>query len=71
MIVLQLYIFYGASIGLRRFYFEEDSIMQLIITYDAARIEDTEPIYQLCSQLILNYESLENIDSSSVLKWVH
>lgn len=45
--------------------------MQLEITYDTAKIEDIEPIYQLCRQLILDYENLESIDCDRVLNWVH
>ena len=45
--------------------------MQPEITYDTAKIEDIEPIYQLCRQLILAYENLKNIDSDRVLSWVH
>ena len=62
---------YGAGFGLRRFYFKEDSSMQPEITYDTAKIEDIDPIYQLCRQLILDYENLNNIDSDRVLSWVH
>ena len=45
--------------------------MQPEITYDTAKIEDIEPIYQLCRQLILDYENLESIDCDRVLNWVH
>lgn len=45
--------------------------MQPEITYYTAKIEDIEPIFQLCRQLILDYENLENIDSDRVLNWVH
>ena len=40
------------------------------ITYEKAKIEDIEPIYELCKQLILDYEDLEKIDVSKVLDWV-
>ena len=40
------------------------------ITYEKAKVEDIEPIYELCKQLILDYEDLEKIDVSKVLDWV-
>ena len=40
------------------------------ITYQKARHEDIEPIYQLSKQLILNYEELETIDFEKVMNWV-
>ena len=70
-IVGKLCVFTAQASGLRRFYFKEDSRMQLEITYDTAKIEDIEPIYQLCRQLILDYENLESIDCDRVLNWVH
>ena len=45
--------------------------MKPMITYDNAKDEDIEPIYQLCKQLILDYEDLENIDVERVFSWVH
>lgn len=45
--------------------------MQPHITYGRAKMEDIEPIYQLCRQLILDYENLETIDYDRVLNWVH
>ena len=41
------------------------------ITYDKARNSDIEPIYQLCKQLIDDYENVNNIDYDKVLQWVH
>lgn len=40
------------------------------ITYDRAKNEDVERIYQLCKQLIHDYEDIENIDYDKVLNWV-
>ena len=45
--------------------------MKPMINYDNAKDEDIEPIYQLCKQLILDYEDLENIDVERVFSWVH
>ena len=45
--------------------------MKPMITYDNAKDDDIESIYQLCKQLILEYEDLENIDVERVLGWVH
>ena len=45
--------------------------MKPMITYDNAKDEDIESIYQLCKQIILDYEDLENIDVERVLGWVH
>ncbi len=45
--------------------------MQVRITYETAKIEDIDPIYQLCRQLIYDYENLESIDCDRVLSWVH
>lgn len=41
------------------------------ITYYNAAVEDIEPIYALCKQLIDDYEDLGAIDYPKVLKWVH
>ena len=41
------------------------------ITYDTAKIEDIDHIYQLCKQLIDDYENIDSIDYDRVLKWVH
>lgn len=40
------------------------------ITYDRAKSEDVECIYQLCKQLIHDYENIENIEYDKVLNWV-
>lgn len=41
------------------------------IVYDKPKIEDIEPIFLLCKQLIDDYENIETIDYESVLRWVH
>lgn len=41
------------------------------ITYDKAKNSDIEPIYQLCKQLIDDYENVKKIDYDKVLQWVH
>ena len=41
------------------------------ITYDKATNADIEPIYQLCKQLIDDYENVKKIDYDKVLQWVH
>ena len=40
------------------------------ITYDRAAAEDAECIYQLCKQLIDEYENIDDMDYDKVLKWV-
>ena len=40
------------------------------ITYDSAKIEDVERVYQLCEQLIYDYENIDCIDLDGVLRWV-
>lgn len=40
------------------------------ITYRKAQIEDIECIYQLCTQLIQDYENTESIDYDKVRKWI-
>mgnify|MGYP003304164683 CR=1 FL=1 len=40
------------------------------ITYDSAKIEDVERVYQLCEQLIHDYEIIDRIDLDRVLRWV-
>lgn len=40
------------------------------ITYKSAAAEDIVPIYQLCRQLILDYENTDAIDLEKVLNWV-
>lgn len=40
------------------------------ITYKKATNEDISPIYELCKQLILDYENLETIDFPKVTDWV-
>ena len=40
------------------------------IAYNKAETTDIECIYQLCKQLILDYENICNIDYDRVLKWV-
>lgn len=44
--------------------------MQGKVTFNSARAEDIAPIYQLCRQLILDYEDLANVDLDRVLNWV-
>lgn len=41
-----------------------------MITYEKATSNDIERIYQLCRQLIDDYENLDVIDYDKVLKWV-
>ena len=40
------------------------------ITYEKAKEEDIEPIYELCKQLIHDYEQLETIDYPKVMNWI-
>ena len=40
------------------------------ITYDRANSGDVARIYQLCKQLICDYENLDDIDCDKVLNWV-
>lgn len=40
------------------------------ITYKKANIDDIVPIFELCKQLIQDYEELESIDFPKVMKWV-
>lgn len=40
------------------------------ITYEKAKEEDIEPIYELCRQLIHDYEQLETIDYPKVINWI-
>lgn len=40
------------------------------LSFKQAEIGDAEKIYELCRQLILDYEKLENIDLEKVLHWV-
>lgn len=40
------------------------------ITYEKAKVEDIEPIYELCKRLIHDYEQLDRIDYPKVMKWV-
>lgn len=40
------------------------------ITYRKATVEDIEPIYALCKQLIHDHERLESIDYPKVMNWV-
>ena len=40
------------------------------ITYEKAKEEDIEPIYELCRQLIHDYEQLETIDYPKVMNWI-
>lgn len=40
------------------------------ITYKKANIEDIEPIYEFCKQLIQDYERLDLIDYPRVMKWI-
>lgn len=40
------------------------------ITYRNATAEDSEPVYELCRQLIDDYEDLASIDYPRVLQWV-
>ena len=41
------------------------------ITYDKAKNSDIESIYQLCKQLIDDYENVKKIDYDKVLQWIH
>lgn len=41
------------------------------LTYEVASKEDIECIYDLCKQLIDDYETIQNIDYDKVLDWVH
>lgn len=40
------------------------------LLYEKASKDDIEPIYELCKQLIHNYEQLDTIDYPKVMKWV-
>lgn len=40
------------------------------ITYQQATADDIAPIYELCRQLIHDYEQLESIDYPKVMTWV-
>lgn len=40
------------------------------ITYEKAKVEDIEPIYELCKRLICDYEQLQTIDYPKVMNWV-
>jgi len=42
----------------------------MTITYKQAKAEDVAPVFELCGQLILDYEQLETIDLSAVMNWV-
>lgn len=41
-----------------------------MITYEKATSNDIDQIYQLCRQLIDDYENVDSIDYDRVLKWV-
>ena len=40
------------------------------LSFKQAEIGDAEKIYELCRQLILDYEKLEDFDLEKVLHWV-
>ena len=40
------------------------------LTFERTEMEDGERIYELCRQLILDYEKPESIDLEKVLRWV-
>lgn len=40
------------------------------LTYDRATGSDIDHLYQLCKQLIDDYENIERIDYVKVLNWV-
>lgn len=41
------------------------------LSYQKASYIDVDSVYELCKQLIIDYENLESIDLEKVLKWVH
>ena len=40
------------------------------ITFQAANVDDIEVIYELCNQLVHDYERVETIDYTKVIKWI-
>ena len=40
------------------------------ITYKTAKVDDIVPIFELCKQVIQDYEKLESIDFPKVMNWV-
>lgn len=43
----------------------------MLLTYAVADNADIQPVYQLCRQLIEDYENIERIAYDKVLNWVH
>ena len=40
------------------------------ITYETAAVQDIAPIFDLCQQMICDYEDLDSIDFPKVIQWV-